>query len=95
MGKILVVLILALCIFIFLESCIKEKYFKEQKVYYYYVLKNILSILVIAFIMVNRNYINRIEGLGRFILICSVVIFSINSLRLYKNVLFLRDNKLL
>lgn len=95
MGKILIVLTLALCIFIFLESYVKDVYFKEEKLYYYYVLKNILSILVIAFIMVNRNYIKNIEGLGNFILICSAVIFSINSLKLYKNICFLKENNFL
>ncbi|NMA57823.1 hypothetical protein [Clostridium cochlearium] len=95
MGKILIVLTLALCIFIFLESYVKDVYFKEKKLYYYYVLKNILSMLVIAFIMVNRNYIKDIEGLGKFILICSMLIFFINGIRLYKNISFLRENKLL
>lgn len=94
MYKILLVLVLALFIFIILEYCIKDKYF-NNKIYYYNVLKNILSILVLIFIMINRKYIKEIEGLGNLIVISSIFIFLFYSVKLYKNILILKDNKLL
>lgn len=95
MGEVLLVLVLALSVFIILEYYIKDKYFNKNKIYYYNILKNILSILVLIFIMMNRKYIKEIEGLGGLIVISSVFIFLFYGFKLYKNILTLKHNKLL